>query len=153
MAIVDERGNLFGRLNLIDAMAIVVILALVVAGAAFVTQSSGQASGTAATSVETTITVQSAVPPYVLDAIETGEVTGGDVSTVDDVEVLGTVELAEPDAAGISTYHRVALTLSVDARREDGDLTFRGDELYVGREVDLDLGRTAIEGVIVDAAT
>lgn len=150
MSIVDERGHLFGRVNVVDAVVVLLVIAVAIAGGTFLTSTPGTAAGEG--TVETSITVQAAVPPYVLDAIEPGVVADDGVRALTSVETLGTVERAEMDAAGSTTYHRIALTVDVVAERTDGGLAFRDDQLAVGREISLDLGRTVVDGVIVDYA-
>ena len=66
MQIIDEEGNLFGRVNIIDALVLVLVLSVAVAGIALVTGSSnapgtGPAGGGAESGGGTTETGESAV--------------------------------------------------------------------------------------------
>ncbi len=113
MSLIDEDGNLFGVVNVVDALAIVLLVAVVVAGVAVV--SGGEmgvdvvaalagtlllvvvvagvavVSGDATTAETRYATVElGEQPAYVVDRLEAGDVAtleDGDVATVTDVHV------------------------------------------------------------------
>ena len=76
--LIDENGNLFGRVNVIDVLVLLVVLAVVVAGAALVF---GQDEEPEPEPEPTTATVNAtldlgAQPTFVVDAIQEGDAYG-----------------------------------------------------------------------------
>lgn len=143
MRLIDEEGNLFGRVNVIDALFLLLATAVVVSGLLFV--SSGDTGGG---TVNRIIEVRVVDERFVIDAIEPGAVPDEDVVRVESIElrpaidVNGTGELLDPAVADVSIVVRTT-TDDLGASR------FRGSRLYVGREVQLDLGTTVVEGKVV----
>lgn len=135
MPVIDEEGRLFGVVNVIDAMAVVFVLALVVAGVSLV--SAGDETATHEVTVRTT------VPPWHADAITIGPVPdGGSVEAVVNIEHVATYEVgfnaSHPNQA--TTYVRLDVTLHVVG----GETRWR-----VGEDVSVDLPRVVLNGVIV----
>ena len=74
MAIIDEEGRLFGTVNIIDALVVLFVIAIAVAGVALVTGGSGD-TDTDAEPVTRTIVFQTTdQPEYVANAIQEGPV-------------------------------------------------------------------------------
>ncbi|TYT60300.1 DUF4330 family protein [Natrialba swarupiae] len=167
MSLIDEDGNLFGVVNVVDALAIVLLVAVVVAGVAVV--SGGEmgvdvvaalagtlllvvvvagvavVSGDATTAETRYATVElGEQPAYVVDRLEAGDVAtleDGDVATVTDVHVPPT---ARPDVT-------IRVELS-GVREENGQPTFQIDDtpLVLGCELRLDMGAYAVAGTVTD---
>lgn len=71
MEIIDNDGNLFGRVNVVDALVVLAVLAVTVAGAAFVFDDGGSGPEQTAT-VNATLDLGTQ-PPFVVDAIDEGD--------------------------------------------------------------------------------
>lgn len=150
MAPIDEEGYLFGLVNVVDALAVLLLVAVVVAGSAFVLQSGVQAQEQAS---HTTVVVQTAVAPYVVDALSEGRTPADDVRAVENVAVGDRLELNGTDRYGSEAYYRVSLRVELATETgDDGLVRFRGERLYVGRELQLDLGSTIVDVVVVEVS-
>jgi len=172
MPVLDDEGRLFGAVNVVDALVVLFVLAVAVAGVALVT---GAGDGTADPEPETrTVVVQTgAQPDYVVEAIEEGAVGTAGVAAVEELRVERSMETVyrvrggtlEPVANSSDRYRvangslerverprttlRLTVTLVVE-ETEDGLPVFGGERLYVGRNVRLDLGSTIVDGTVVD---
>ncbi len=71
MELIDDEGRLFGRVNVIDALVVLLIAAVVVAGAAFVL-TDDPAPAPEMNTTYATLDIGT-VSPYVVDAIEEGD--------------------------------------------------------------------------------
>lgn len=148
--IIDDRGNLFGRVNVIDALAVLLLVAVVVAGTALVLPSGAQSQSEDELQ-PTTATVQVTVAPYVADAITTGPAPADDVYAVQDVTVTEHVQANRTRTNGPDTLRRLELVVTLGTEtRDDGLLYFRDDRLYVGRTLTLDLGTTIVDGIVIE---
>lgn len=150
--LIDDEGKILGAVNVIDLLVTLLFIAVIIAGAAFVFQSSAKASDPAAESLNEsmTVVVETTVPPYVADAIEDGSPVAEDVSSVEDVRVVERLE-ANGTQMETKTQYRVRFTTTlVTQSNEKGLPEFRGDRLYIGQTVRLDLGVTIVDGVVVE---
>jgi hypothetical protein len=152
--IIDEDGRVFGTVNVVDLLVSLLLVSVVIAGAALVFQSNAQAQGTSAdeevVTEPQTVVVQTMVPPYVADAIEDGSPIAEDVTGVSDVRVIEKITLNGTDA-GTATRYRVRFTTTLVTQPDENGLPqFRDERLYVGQQVRLDLGTTIIDGVVVE---
>lgn len=147
MKMIDEEGNLIGRVNIIDALVVLLLSAIVLAGVVLVT-SYGIASATNIT----TVTVSTTVSPAVVSAIEEAEPapdTG--VRSIGDVEIVDTVLVNSTEYTNASRTHKVVeVEVLLETESRDGLLYFQGERLYVGSELDLDLTKTVINCTVVD---
>jgi hypothetical protein len=135
MRVIDDEGRLFGAVNVIDALVVLVVLAVAVAGVALVT--GGGNSGE--TPTRTVVVDVGQQPGYVADAIEPGPVETGDIVAVENATRYG----------GNDTRLRLTVTLTV-TENADGLPSFAGERLYVGRQLQLDLGTTIVSGTVVE---
>lgn len=148
MRIIDENGYLFGRVNVIDALVVVVVVLALAGGVIFVDQS-GASSVTRPTPT-VAVTVQAVVPPYVADALAEASPGSADIHSVE-TQSSERIQLNGTDEYGSDVRYRLRMVVQVDAQeRGDGLLYFRDERLYVGREVELDFGTTIVEGVVVE---
>ena len=152
MQLIDENGNLFGVLNVIDALIVLVLLAVVVAGVAFVTMGGDGDSGPDGEPVTRYATLElGQQPDYVIERLEEGD--SGTVGNTD--TNLTVTEIAHPSATGESE-----LTIRVEL---EGMLreTDRGEErfhiadqpLQLGRDLGLNMGAYTTNGTVVDVGT
>ncbi|EMA47126.1 DUF4330 family protein [Halobiforma nitratireducens] len=180
MELIDEDGNLFGVVNVIDALVVLLLLAVVVAGVALVT--GGEPNETATEDGETGYaTVElGQQPDYVIDRLRTGNTAvlegTGETVTVTDVYVtpLAAGETNETVADGErSAEANNETTRTIDAvadsvvqphvvvRLEFENVGVGGDEsreefhvdgdpLLLGDERQLDMGTYRTNGTVTD---
>lgn len=153
--LIDEDGRVFGVVNVIDLLVTVMFVGVVIAGGAFLFQSSAEATDPTGEPIDetTTVVVETTVQPYVADAIEDGVPVVEDVSSVSDTRVVERVEREAVNGtqAGNRTQYRVRFTATLDTQSDENGLPeFRGERLYVGQTVRLDLGSTIVDGVVVE---
>ena len=152
---IDDKGRLFGTVNIIDALAVLLVLAVVAAGAAFVL-GADNTDQTAPNDqqAQTTVTVQiSGVQPYVADAIPEGPIQTDRIAAVENKSVRPT-EVIVTDQNG--TLHErqhprkqtVTLAVSLNTTTTANDTLFADEPLEVGRELTLDFGPVTVEGTV-----
>ncbi|AHG01020.1 hypothetical protein HALLA_13330 [Halostagnicola larsenii XH-48] len=159
MPLIDDDGNLFGVVNVVDALVVLVLLAVLVAGAALVVNGGGSASVSADPDEPETryATVELGdQPDYVVEQLSEGDTAlargwGSDGTaanvTVTDVSVTA----RNGDQTNASTDVTIRVALEGVAPEDDGERTaFRvdGDSLTLGSELKLDLGTYATSGTV-----
>lgn len=144
MKIIDEKGKLFGKINIIDLIIVLVIFAL--AAATFIKFRTSDAYMSKDTIIEYTLLVENVRTPTV-DAIK--EKTGGiidyetkkEIGDIVDMEVFGASEL---ELMTDGTYKEVKfkdkydLLLKIQTKgteTEDNFYTLSGKKLVVGDEI------------------
>jgi len=175
-SIIDSRGNLFGLVNIIDTLVVLLLVAVVTAGAALVSESVLAPLGAVGLGLvilagfvthDTEVTEEdnqddqsqhiqlqiSNIEPPVAAAINVHDTTiDGDLVVTDRrTEPASVVVDTEDGMLAEQTHPRlrtVTLLASIQAEQTGTDY-FRGDRLYVGRELNLDLDNTRIEATIV----
>lgn len=140
MGLIDEEGNVLGKINIIDLLVVMAVSAVLVAGVAFVV-SGGDGTESSPEYAESTILFRSdGQPDYVVNSIEPGPVPSG--------AVVGVESIAVNQTEGTNV---VWLKLTVRAIvSDDGKLLWGQERLYVGRTVTIDLRKVQLEGVVVD---
>jgi hypothetical protein len=136
MKFIDERGFIFGRLNVADAVVLVALAGLVFGTVSLVYGIGQPPQQTKGVVVETP-----PVPDYVASEIQTGPVPSAEVVSIDQKGVVASDEE--------SVQLRLHVTLSVEQSKDELP-KYRDERLYVGRTVTLDLGRTIVDGAVVD---
>lgn len=147
MQVIDDRGYLFGLVNIIDALVVLVLLAVLVAGVALVT-GAGSSPGEEPTQTEVIDFQTDSYPAFVIDAIAEGENANDDVVAVLDKSVTDLPDNESQTGLNL-TRARLRVEVVVETSR-DGLPTFDGERLYVGRELQLDLRSTIVDGIVVD---
>lgn len=145
MELIDEDGNLFGRVNVIDALVVLFVLAVLVAGVALLGVFDDQETETRYATIDL-----GEQPDYVIDRVEEGDVVEHE-GTADNITITDTYkyETEESDAAVIQ--------VEVNGERiveEDGEDRFEylGEPLQIGRELTIDTDAYQVEGTITEAA-
>jgi hypothetical protein len=138
--LIDDQGRLFGRINLVDALVVFVVLAVVVAGAAFVLSSGSDTSTSSDTAVRYATLDLGTQPAYVATLV-----TAGDTVHPDDAENLTITDVyATETDDGRHLYARVLINGTLD----DDTATYDGDPLRVGRDLSLTTPDYATSGTI-----
>ncbi|MFC7135289.1 MULTISPECIES: DUF4330 domain-containing protein [Salinibaculum] len=143
MPLIDEDGRLFGTVNIIDALVVLFVFAIAVAGVALVTGGGGGGGNTTnSETITRTIVFQTTdQPAYVADAIQEGAVGTSNVIAIENKSVVESTENG--------TDLRLTVNLTV-SETGDGLPTFGGERLYIGRQLQLDFGTTIVQGTVVD---
>ncbi|WP_135824574.1 DUF4330 family protein [Halorussus ruber] len=150
MDIIDDKGRLFGTVNIIDALAVLLVLAVAAAGAAFVLGPKEKATDR----TKTTVTFEATgVQPYVADAIPEGTIDSDRIAAVENKSVRPT-EVVVTDQNG--TFHErkhpqkktVTLRVALNTTSADGESQFDGEPLEVGQQLTLDFGPVTVKGAV-----
>ena len=160
---IGENGRLFGVVNVIDAVGVVLLIALIVsAGAVFIaTSSTGNGTenpeNVSENATETTTpTVNRTMmvvrfqllndAPYVVNAIENGPVPSNENITA----VVG-VSRTTPVPTGLNnTTSNASLRLRLNVTEQQGRMEFEGERIYIGKHLRLDLGKVIVDAVVTD---
>lgn len=152
MKLIDDQGNLFGAVNIIDAFVVLLVAAVTVAGVAFVVGDDSQPPSEPApeqSAVSATVEIVG-VQPYVADALTVGPVETDRIVAVDNKSVSPTMVVTEDEAGNL--YEREhpqkqTVTLQVTLQATQTNETMVGDTpLEVGRTTTLDFGNVTVEG-------
>ncbi|GAB3691635.1 DUF4330 domain-containing protein [Salinarchaeum chitinilyticum] len=148
MELLDDEGNLFGVVNVVDALVVLLILAVVVAGLAVVGVFGGE-EGESATRYATVDLGEQ--PGYVAQAITEGDrmvLANGQNVTVTDVYRAPTAGGTNPDRAHVLVQTRVSGTLTEADGRDDPVFQFGGDRMRVGSQLALDTSEYTVKGTV-----
>jgi len=151
MNLIDDKGRFFGTVNIIDALAVLLILAVVGSGAAFVLGTDEQPTNQ---SEDTTVTFEvTGVQPYVADAIPEGSIESESITAVKNKSVRPTEVVVEDQNGGLHerTHPQektVALQVTLNTTTTDEDVLFQNEPLEVGRELTLDFGPVTVKGTV-----
>ena len=136
MEIIDEEGRLFGTINVVDALVVLVVLAVAIAGIALV--AGGESVETETRYVTVDLGTQ---PEFVVDQLDVG-----DTSTLDDE--FGNLTITDTyltrSTAGTQAMARVRVT----GRATEGRFTFDGEPLRLGRSLSFENETYAVNGTI-----
>ena len=143
MALIDDEGRLFGRVNVIDALVVLLIAAVVVAGAAFVLGDDPESAPEPETETTYATLDVGTVSPYLVDAIEEGDThSPGDSSNLRITDVHLTPQ---------NNQTRVLLRVAIEGERNDQDsIVYGGAPPRLGRTLDITTERYQISGPIRD---
>lgn len=143
--VIDQEGNLFGRVNVVDAIVGLLLLAILVAGVAVAFPLPTSASTT------TTITAEATVSPAVADAIASiDSAPASGVESVGEVSVEQTILVNATEFQDRKVRRQVVrfdVTLSTSQVQDHPH--YRGTRLYVGQAVELDLRWTVVTATVV----
>jgi len=138
MPLIDDDGRLFGLINVIDLLAIVVAVAFLIAVSTLPIGPYG------ASEQQVSVTVETEVPPYVTDELEARAVES---PTIRSIDVHSTVY----DCTEHRRLDRLRVRVVVQAiPRDDGGYRYSGQHLSVGTPIEIDAGRVLFEGTVVE---
>lgn len=145
MKLIDDHGNLFGAVNVIDALVVLLVAAVAVAGVAFVTTGGDAANQSPERSTTTTTVEVAGVQPYVADALTVGPVETEGIVAIENKSVSATTVVTEDEAGNLHEREHpqqrtVTLELAVETTEQDGEMVFQGEPLEIGRTETLDFG-------------
>ena len=160
MSLIDDKGRLFGTVNIIDALAILLVLAVAAAGTAFVLGADDQPTTPDQAApdnrqTQTTVTFEiTGVQPYVAVAIPEGPIQTDRIAAVENKSVRPT-EVVVTDQNG--TFHErqhprkqtVTLAVTLNTTATENDTLFADEPLEVGRQLTLDFGPVTVKGTVI----
>ena len=154
MPIIDDNGNLFGRINIIDAIVVFLLLVTVAAGANFVLND-GDSSDTFDSHDATIVFRVTDLQPYEATAIPDGRIKSSRKINAITAKNITPSTVVVINATSQTAYehpvHKTAtLELNITVRETSGDPFFLGKPLEVGRTLTLDLGPITVNGTITD---
>ncbi|MFB6173352.1 MAG: DUF4330 domain-containing protein [Halobacteriales archaeon] len=175
-SIIDDQGDLFGVVNIVDALVVMMGVAVLTAGVALVFESVAAQLGVVGLGAigllglarldteptgeedreESSRYLQlriSEIEPAVAEAITVGDTTLTDDLRVTDVsDEPASVVVETEDGTLVEQTHPRLRTVTLVATlhgEHHGNGDFRGDRLYVGREFRLDLDRVRVTATVV----
>jgi hypothetical protein len=137
--VIDDESRLLGWVNVIDALVVLVVLAVAVAGATFILSIGEQPEQLAPADAYATLDLGSQ-PEHVAELIDTGDTVeraGGPNVTVTDVYV-----------AGSGGDRRVRVRARIPGERTGDGLSYDGAPLRVGRTLDLTTSEYQTSGTV-----
>ncbi|GCF13270.1 hypothetical protein Harman_12050 [Haloarcula mannanilytica] len=138
--IIDDEGNLFGVVNIVDALVVVLVLAVIVAGVSLVL-TAGSDSDSSATEGTTNVTLDlGSQPEYVISQISIGDSysPAGD-STLRITDIYVTPQ-------GEST--RAVVRAELSAPRSEDTLQYNGAPPRYGRQIEIQTDTYSATGTI-----
>lgn len=155
MDLIDDKGRLFGVVNIIDALVVLLVVAVVVAGVALVTQSGSPGGGASSSSSKLDLETRYVTvdlgnqPPAIATTISQG-------TTVDFANHPSNLTVTDiyisPAKDGMLSVHIRARVLGppLDPEGEQGTITFGGEPLKVGRTLNLDTATFTAAGPVTE---
>lgn len=150
MKLLDDTGRLFGVVNVIDALVVLLLLASTIAGATLLLGDQGPTE----TTTETTVTLQiQNVQPFVAKAVPTGSVPTDSIVAVRNMSVEPATVIVQSQNGTL--YQRkhprnqtVTATVTLITTEQDSDRQFEGEPLEIGRRLKLDFGDVTVHGTV-----
>jgi hypothetical protein len=151
--LIDEKGKLFGKINILDLMVFVLVL-VVIAGVAYkFTKSNAPTPFTQRDKIETVFYVEE-VPVYSVAAVKQGavvedRVTGSVFGTVTAMDVQPSVSYA-PDNNGKmvksskETYNSLSLTVVGNGTYSENRVTFKNIDYFINKQLEIRIGNVAV---------
>ncbi|UPW01298.1 DUF4330 domain-containing protein [Halorussus gelatinilyticus] len=153
MPIIDDRGRLFGTVNIIDLFVVLMVLATVAAGATFVLDTNDKPVDTDRRTQTTVMYEIPGVQPYVADAIPEGSIQSDAIASIQSksvrpTEVVVTGQNGTLHERTHPTKKTVTLRLTLNTTTTENDILFQNKPLEVGRQLTLDFGPVTTKGAI-----
>ena len=164
--LIDENGRLFGLVNIIDLLVVLLVVAMVVAGFALVSGSGPDSDAEDVQRTTTVVTFESqTVEPYVAESIQNGSVGGSEVVAVRS-KTVESATVVVPDQNGQLHVRQnprlkdVTLRLELNTtqtpegfvfsseRRTDRGYLVQKRALRIGQRLRLDIGDVTVKGNI-----
>ena len=147
-SVIDEEGRLFGVINVIDALVVLLVVAVVAAGLALVVPSGGTGETRYAT------IDLGAQPEYKADQITDGdrwEIEGsGDDLTITEVFAAPRTD-GERDVVIRAAINGTTADPEVDP--EASPIEFAGDVLRFGQDLEIETNQYVVDGTVTDVST
>ena len=137
--LIDEKGRLFGKLNIVDVIAVLIVLLVIVAGLKFL-YSEDEKQWTTMDIVAREQVVTDKL--FVGKTIEKGDSVVAEVLSV-------TVVPSERAETGLGSTKNIYLTLRILASRDNKELYFMGQQIKLNSEIELAFQDIVFEEAVV----
>jgi hypothetical protein len=142
MELLDDEGNLFGVVNVVDALVVLFVLAVVAAGAAFVLQPDPEpAPEPDRVTMDATLDLGTQ-PSYLIEEIDAGDT----YSPSGDAEL----EITDVHLAPQGDSTRVILGVTLSGPASEDTITYAGAPPRVGRSLDIQTSTYQVSGTLRD---
>lgn len=138
MEIIDEKGRLFGWVNIIDFIVVLIFLAVIVAGIALVTSSGSESTPN---QQNVLVTVHGTAPEFVADSLTHG-------NPQPPVKAVENVSTRPQKTVNGTDYVVVDLTIITTVTADEGQISMDSERIYIGKEITVDLGTVQFNGEI-----
>jgi hypothetical protein len=152
MQIVDEDGRVFGVVNVVDLLVVLLIVAVVATGVALVLGSGDSDADTDEEPQTATVTVRAqSVQPYVAGALSTGPVEAENITRIGNVSVQpATIYTQNNSGAVLAGDHprlkTVELEMIIRTTDSANGTVFETTPLRIGQRLDIDTGTVRLSG-------
>ena len=136
MPIIDEEGRLFGTINVVDALAVLLVIAVALAGIALVAGDIGGEMETRHVTLDF-----GPQPEYVIEQLDVGDAAALE-NGPDNLSITDTY--FTPNGSRIQVLARVAVT----GRSTEGTFAYGGEPLRLGRTIAFETDRYVANGTI-----
>jgi len=141
MELLDDEGNLFGVVNVVDALVVLFVLAVVAAGAAFVLQPDPEPTEPDLATTDATLDLGTQ-PGYIIEEIETGD-------TYSPAGEAG-LEITNVHLAPQGDDTRVILGVTLNGSISEDTMNYAGAPPRVGRNLDIQTSTYQVSGTLRD---
>lgn len=145
MELIDDEGNLFGLVNVIDTIVVLLVASVVVASVAFVLQPEPEPPAPPETATTQAVLDLGIQPPYVVEQISVGDSSSAGPTG----ELTVTDVYFSPGQDGAHTLVSVELT---DVVRGD-IILYNGEPLRLGRQLAIQTDQYQVTGTLRDVGT
>jgi hypothetical protein len=148
MDIIDEDGHLFGLINIVDALVVLLVVAVLISGLVLIFDDTDDDTEI----ISVNITVERA-PAYIAERIEIGNISK-DVTITE--KSVSSAEIVVRDSDGElhirehPTDKTVNLQVKLHIKRSSRGVQFRGNPMRVGTEITIDDGKVKFTGKVTD---
>ncbi|MFH5801501.1 DUF4330 domain-containing protein [Haladaptatus sp. CMAA 1911] len=179
MRVIDDNGELFGRINIIDLFVLAVVFVATITGAAVVfdvnpiqavttSASPNDPNGAVATTSTTTTSIPEKdsaqnvtitfrakeVQPYVVDKIPSGPINESSVLQVRNKSIAPTiVYVTNQNGELVGKEHPILKTITMNitirSTKQDSEILYSEKPIGIGQTIDIDLGRVSLSGNVV----
>jgi hypothetical protein len=137
MPIIDDEGRVFGAVNVVDALVVLLAIAVALAGIALVTGSTG---GTETRYVTLDLGTQ---PEFVVDRLAVGD-------TASLENQFGNLTITDTYLTTSASGTRALVRVAVTGRETEGTFTFGGEPLRLGRDILFETDTYSVNGTVRD---
>ena len=148
MDIIDEDGHLFGLINIVDALVVLLVVAVLISGLVLIFDDTDDDTEI----ISVNITVERA-PAYIAERIEIGNISKDMTITeksVSSAEIVVRDSDGELHIREHPTDKTVNLQVKLHIKRSSRGVQFRGNPMRVGTEITIDDGKVKFTGNVTD---
>lgn len=152
MDIIDKDGRLFGLVNIIDALIVLLVVAVLISGLVLVFNDTGTDTDTDTDTISVNIIVKE-IPAYIAEEIEAGNMSEDVAITEKSVSPAETVVRDSDGELHVRehpTKKSVNLQVELRVKRSSQGIQFRGKPLRVGTRIDIDDRRIKFTGIVTN---